>query len=97
VLVFYNSFAVGQRSSLICSTIESVRDDLISILNGAAKATAPMHFAENATLREIALVAQLIDRGYLQGSYASDEQNFLIRTFGTHVSPRTAPRGQQVA
>ena len=50
--------------------MESVRPRLIAILNRiAASAEDHVVFAEQATLDEIRLVAQLIDDGYLAGKY----------------------------
>lgn len=51
-----------------------IRPDLIRILNGVAECEEfPIHYAENATLDEIGLVAELMDQGLLCGSYVSNE------------------------
>jgi hypothetical protein len=55
--------------------MESVRPRLISILNRVAASTDDqLIFADNATLDEIRLVAQLIDDHYLAGNYECDEE-----------------------
>ena|ERR1051326_2572999 len=54
--------------------MDSVRPTLISILNRVAASDDQLVFADNATLREIRLVAQLIDDRYLSGSYECDEE-----------------------
>ena len=55
--------------------MESVRPTLIAILNRVAASTDDqIVFAENATLDEIRLVAQLIDNRYLAGNYERDEE-----------------------
>jgi hypothetical protein len=54
--------------------MESVRPHLIAILNRvAASGGEQIVFADNATLDEIQLVAQLIDDRYLTGDYVCDE------------------------
>jgi hypothetical protein len=66
--------------------MESVRADLIRILNHAAKAEETIEFSDNATLKEIRLVAQLIDDGYLQGDYAADGEDKPIQAVVTGIS-----------
>jgi hypothetical protein len=66
--------------------MDSVRNDLIRILNQAARAGEPIEFAQNATLKEIALVAQLINNGYLQGDYATDGDDRPCQAVVTGIS-----------
>ena len=66
--------------------MESVRADLIRILNQAAKAEEAIEFSDNATLKDIRLVAQLIEDDYLQGDYATDGENKPIQAVVTGIS-----------
>ena len=53
--------------------MESVRQKLVELLNRIAESGGEVEFAGNSNMDEIRLVAQLIDDGYLDGSYVPNE------------------------
>ncbi len=54
--------------------MQSVRRDFIRILNRiAAEKNLPVEFSANATLDEIRLVSELIDKEYLDGFHSENE------------------------
>jgi hypothetical protein len=67
--------------------MESVRPRLIAILNRiAASGGDHVVFAENATLDEIRLVAQLIDDSYLAGDYVRNERDIPCQAVVTGIT-----------
>ena len=67
--------------------MESVRKDLIEILNRiAATKELPIEFGTHATLDEIRLVADLIERDFLDGTHTEDGNGIPINALVTGIT-----------
>ena len=74
--------------------MESVRTDLITILNRVAATNEfPIQFGKDTTLRELRLLAELIDRDYLSGNHYEDSKGV---TIGALIFGITIPGRQYV-
>jgi hypothetical protein len=59
--------------------VDSVRTDLIALLNRVASFSGDyLEFGENSDLREIALVAQLVNDGHFEGSVTQDQKGLPV-------------------
>ncbi len=67
--------------------MDSVRPRLVAVLNHIAAAKDDqITFADNATLEEVGLVAQLIDNGYLDRSYVPNERGIPCHAVVTGIT-----------